>query len=522
VADWSIICASSYRPCRKAVCTGSRVKFSFCLGLNASNTSGADDAIFLGWHQPHSRIGFGDHACQLFHNAEDLSQTLIPYFKMGLERNEACVWVTAQPYPAARALSELRQAIPDVDRLLARGQLQIYSYDEWYLKYAKLGMDELVRVWLSRKDDAVAAGYAGLRITGNGSFVTRDAWPTFMDYEKALDAALQDQPIATLCSYWLDTCEPNDVLDVLHCHGCGWAKHKDRWEKIVISADGGRPRSAREEPARAWNTSQEIIQLMEELLRTYAGRTRLEGSPVSLSPPQAANLRLIVTELVANAEKHGALAMPGGTVCVRWLAFINGSRRLKVHWSEAGMSNLWSRKRLGLAPACSLKRPRILKGCSRQAACRVPLNSASKATRAHFPSYEDLSITKTTRHSMGTSSTVVVTRSICRSRCVGFTARRKAIAGVAWAMDKRSVAFPSSSPSCAATSARLRCCARSMWIPGRRWSGSTLRSNMRVFPPAYRRRSNLKTFSPDDKRRRSPSTGLATSTVWPTGVSCIS
>jgi hypothetical protein len=293
------------------------------------------------------RIGFGDHACQFFHNAEDLSQTLIPYFRMGLDRNEACVWVTAQPYPAERALSELRQAVPDTDRLLARKQLQIYSYDEWYLKYAKLGMDELVRVWLARKDDAVAAGYAGLRITGNGSFVTRNAWPAFMDYEKALDAALQGQPIATLCSYWLDTCEPDDVLDVLHCHGCGWAKHKDRWEEIVISADGGRPTSTREEPVRIRNDSQEITQLMEDLLRTYAGRIRLEGSPVYLSQPQAANLRLIVTELVANAERHGALAKPEGTVCVQWLAFINGSRRLQVRWRETGLSNFVVPEKVG-------------------------------------------------------------------------------------------------------------------------------------------------------------------------------
>jgi two-component sensor histidine kinase len=78
---------------------------------------------------------------------------------------------------------------------------------------------------------------------------------------------------------------------------------------------------------------------MEELLRTYAGRTSLEGSPVFLSPQQAASLRLIVTELVANAEKHGALAKPEGTVCVQWLAFINGSRRLQVRWRETGMLN---------------------------------------------------------------------------------------------------------------------------------------------------------------------------------------
>jgi hypothetical protein len=71
-----------------------------------------------------------------------------------------------------------------------------------------------------------------------------------------------------------------------------------------------------------------------------------------------------------------------------------------------------------------------LKGCSRQAACRVPLNSASRATTAHFRSYEDISITKTTRHSIGTSSTVDVTRSICRSRCVGLTARPKQSLGL--------------------------------------------------------------------------------------------
>jgi hypothetical protein len=115
------------------------------------------------------RIGLGDHVCQFFRTAHDLSQTLIPYFKTGLEQNEACVWVTAQPYPAERALSELRAAVPDADRLVAKGQLQIYSFDEWYLKYAELGLEELVRIWLARKEKATAVGYAGLRISGNGS-----------------------------------------------------------------------------------------------------------------------------------------------------------------------------------------------------------------------------------------------------------------------------------------------------------------------------------------------------------------
>jgi anti-sigma regulatory factor (Ser/Thr protein kinase) len=289
------------------------------------------------------RIGFGDHACQFFLTAEDLSQTLIPYFKRGLEQNEACVWVTAQPYPAQRALSELREAVADADRLVAKRQLQIYSYDEWYLKYADLGMEELVRVWLARSQEATAAGYAGLRISGNGSFVAREAWPTFMAYEKAFDVARQHQPIATLCSYWLRTCEADDVLDVLHCHDCSWTKHKDCWEEIVISRAGERHTP----PPRPWQEPPEIRQLMEELLHMYAGKIRLEGSPLRLSRQQGINLRLIITELVANAAKHGALAKPEGKVCVQWRAYINGSRRLQVRWTETAKSNFVPPEKIG-------------------------------------------------------------------------------------------------------------------------------------------------------------------------------
>ena len=228
---------------------------------------------------------------------------------------------------------------------MANGQLQIYSYDEWYLKYAELGMDELVRVWLARTEKATAAGYAGLRISGNGSFVAREAWPKFMAYEKAYDAARRDQPIATLCSYWLNTCEADDVLDVLHCHDCGWAKHKERWEEVVISPEGRRHRPA--SSPRSWQEPHEITQLMEELLHPYAGKIRLEGNPLRLSQPQGANLRLIITELAANAAKHGALARPEGKVCVQWRAFINGSRRLQVHWTETCMSNFVLPEKVG-------------------------------------------------------------------------------------------------------------------------------------------------------------------------------
>ena len=135
------------------------------------------------------------------------------------------------------------------------------------------------------------------------------------------------------------------MLDVLHCHDCGWAKHKERWEEVVISPEGGRHRSA--SSPRSWQEPHEITQLMEELLHTHAGKVRLEGSPLRLSATQGANLRLIIAELAANAAKHGALARPEGKVCVQWRAFINGTRRLRVRWTETCMSNFVLPEKVG-------------------------------------------------------------------------------------------------------------------------------------------------------------------------------
>ena len=36
---------------------------------------------------------WGSHVCQFYDGKEDLVKMLVPYFKQGLDRNEACVWL---------------------------------------------------------------------------------------------------------------------------------------------------------------------------------------------------------------------------------------------------------------------------------------------------------------------------------------------------------------------------------------------------------------------------------------------
>jgi two-component sensor histidine kinase len=66
----------------------------------------------------------------------------------------------------------------------------------------------------------------------------------------------------------------------------------------------------------------------------------LKGGRVQLSGLQATKLAILLSELVANAAKYGALASPRGKLAVHWRVVANGSRRLHVTWMESGADSV--------------------------------------------------------------------------------------------------------------------------------------------------------------------------------------
>ena len=63
----------------------------------------------------HSGIGvigdvpWGTHFCQFYSTKEDLIDVLVPYFKAGLENNELCMWITAEPLKTTIARAALKK-----------------------------------------------------------------------------------------------------------------------------------------------------------------------------------------------------------------------------------------------------------------------------------------------------------------------------------------------------------------------------------------------------------------------------
>jgi hypothetical protein len=78
---------------------------------------------------------------------------------------------------------------------------------------------EKIQCWLSRKDEALALGYAGVRGSGNTSFLDESTWDEFLVYERAVNDAFKDQPIMALCSYAMDRCSADAVADVMPLGG---------------------------------------------------------------------------------------------------------------------------------------------------------------------------------------------------------------------------------------------------------------------------------------------------------------
>ena len=78
-------------------------------------------------------IPWGTHLCQFYERPEDLLETLVPYFKAGLEGNEVCVWVTDHELSVGAAAGALRAALPDLDVRLTSGQIEIVAVEPLFV-----------------------------------------------------------------------------------------------------------------------------------------------------------------------------------------------------------------------------------------------------------------------------------------------------------------------------------------------------------------------------------------------------
>src|SRR4029077_20703268 len=177
-------------------------------------------------------VAWGAHFCLFYETREDLVDTLISYCKSGVESGEYCLWIVAEPLTIADARNALKDAVPDLERHLAHARIELASARDWFLPGGSFDGPRLTRSWYEKLASVSARGYAGMRVTGDTTWLTNKDWGHFCDYEDGLNEVIGNQRLAVLCTYPLAGCGAPQILDVVRTHQFVLARRHGSWDVL--------------------------------------------------------------------------------------------------------------------------------------------------------------------------------------------------------------------------------------------------------------------------------------------------
>lgn len=165
---------------------------------------------------------WGAHGCLFYETTQDLLDTLIPFFKDGLEQGESCLWIVAEPFTIQDAQQALRTFIPGFDRLLNERRIELISFPGWSVGSVSAHLQ-------GKLADALASGQSGLRV-GRGTASRNGV--SIPDFEDQLNHAIAARPLTILCIYPIAETGAAELLEATNTHPVCATVRKGDWEFI--------------------------------------------------------------------------------------------------------------------------------------------------------------------------------------------------------------------------------------------------------------------------------------------------
>jgi PAS domain S-box-containing protein len=206
---------------------------------------------------------WGTHFCYFFETKQDLIDASVPFFQAGLENHEFCFWIVYAPVTETDAVEALRQSIPDLDRYLAEGGMEIRVHTEALFVEPNGGVLEThssVHYLHEKLDDALARGYTGMRVAGSPSCLQKADTEYFREFERELGRSVADHRMIALCHFPLAESSAAEILDAARTHQFVIARRQGTWATI--------------ETPEIKLTKAEITKLNEQLEQRVEERTR--------------------------------------------------------------------------------------------------------------------------------------------------------------------------------------------------------------------------------------------------------
>ena len=225
-------------------------------------------------------VPWGTHFIMFYETKEDLLDTLVPYFKAGLEAGELCLWAVSEPLTEEEAGNALREAVPEFDRYLADRSIEIVRGRQIYFSGNDPDLERVIRAWAEKTDSALTRGYAGLRVSANTAWLERKDWQAFSDYENEVNHSMSNCLMTALCTYPLAGSTAAEVLDVTRTHQFAIARRNNGWEMVETSqlkqAKSEITRLNDELERRVIERTQQLTAVNEEMRKEVIERQRAE------------------------------------------------------------------------------------------------------------------------------------------------------------------------------------------------------------------------------------------------------
>ena len=172
-------------------------------------------------------VPWGRHFAFFYERKEHLVEICVPFLEAGLESNEVCVWVIAEPLTERGAWAALGDGIPALDRYRADRRIEILQSQTWYVTGGTPDLQKVARGWEAKLADALGRGCEGLRVAASAPQLEEQHWVDFFDYEERLNRYLSDKAMLVLCAYPLAA--PR-AADVTRTHPSTMRKRSGEWE----------------------------------------------------------------------------------------------------------------------------------------------------------------------------------------------------------------------------------------------------------------------------------------------------
>lgn len=150
---------------------------------------------------PAGSLNDGEHACCFYDSDEQQHELLADFIHTGIASGHRVVCVGDAA--STRRILEECVTEPRAQAAIAGGQLEVTGSEQMYIAGGYFDPDRLPGRWQQETDRALDAGFAGVRVTGDVTWYTRElpGVGRLMEYEHALSEILAEMPASALCQY---------------------------------------------------------------------------------------------------------------------------------------------------------------------------------------------------------------------------------------------------------------------------------------------------------------------------------